>query len=83
MIWLLVLSAFLFAQSPYKGLIYNNGQVIDCSYVLNRYAHSGVPSVKEDRKVKLCCSSLRKMLRNGEVNELLVAHLNVCRQLGR
>ncbi|RLJ71396.1 hypothetical protein BCF55_1698 [Hydrogenivirga caldilitoris] len=80
---LLFLPLILFSQTLYNGLISYHGQVIDCGHILGRYAHGGVPSLKEDENVKLCCMSLREIAKNEGVNTLLIAHLNVCRQLGR
>ncbi len=80
---LLIFPLLLFAQGPYNGLINYRGQILDCSFILNRYAHSGVPQIKEDRKVKICCASLREIYRMGTFNDLLIAHLRICRQLGR
>ena len=67
----------------YNGLLVYKGQTVNCSRALNKYAHKGVPSIKEDKNVKLCCSSLREILKNEGANALLIAHLNICRQLGR
>ncbi|NPA40972.1 MAG: hypothetical protein GXO18_01710 [Aquificae bacterium] len=80
---ILVLGWVLLAHAQYNGLITYKGQVLDCGHLLNKYAHSGVPSVKEDEKVKVCCRGLREIALSGYANELLVAHLRVCRQLGR
>jgi len=78
----LILSLLMVA-SGYTGLIRVGDRVLDCSQILNRYAHGGVPSVKEDEKVKLCCISLRTIPPQGAVGELLLLHLRICRQLGR
>ncbi len=80
---LLILTSLAFSQTLYNGLVNYRGQVIDCGHILGRYAHGGVPSRKEDERVKLCCSALREILKNEGVNTLLMAHLNICRQLGR
>lgn len=73
----------VFSQTLYNGLVNYNGQVIDCGHVLGKYAHGGVPSLKENENVRICCMSLKEIARNEGVNPLLIAHLNVCRQLGR
>ena len=73
----------LMVVSGYTGLIRVGDRVLDCSQILNRYVHGGVPSVKEDERVKLCCRSLRVIARQGAVGELLPLHLRICRQLGR
>ena len=90
LLYILLLTAFslsfsltAFSQTFYNGLVRYEGQVIDCSHVLNRYAHSGVPSIKEDKLVKKCCAAVREIAKNEGVNELLVAHMRTCRQLGR
>ena len=80
---ILLLFSFAFSQTLYNGLVNYKGRIIDCGHILNRYAHKGVPSIKEDKNVKLCCSSLREILKNEGANALLIAHLNICRQLGR
>ncbi|EDP76392.1 hypothetical protein [Hydrogenivirga sp. 128-5-R1-1] len=82
-ILILVLVSLVFSQTLYNGLVNYKGQVIDCGHILGRYAHGGVPSIREDKNVKLCCSSLREILKNEGANALLIAHLNICRQLGR
>jgi hypothetical protein len=74
---------FLSAQTLYNGLINYGGRIVDCSHILNRYAHSGVPSIKEESKVKLCCTGVREIAKREGVNDLLLTHLNICRQLGR
>ncbi len=80
---LIVFPLIAFSQTLYNGLVNYRGQVIDCGHVLNKYAHRGVPSIKEDRNVKLCCMSLREIVKNEGVNDLLIVHLRICRQLGR
>jgi len=82
-ILVLLLFSFAFSQSLYNGLVNYRGQVVDCGHVLNKYAHKGVPSIREDKNVKICCSSLREILKNEGANDLLIAHLRICRQLGR
>ncbi len=81
--FLLFLSLTAFSQTLYNGLVRYEGQVIDCSHVLNRYAHSGVPSIKEDKLVKKCCVAVREIAKKEGVNDLLVVHMRICRQLGR
>ena len=80
---LLSLLSFSFPQTLYNGLVNYGGRVMDCGHILGRYVHGGVPSRKEDTKVKLCCFALREILRKEGSNSLLLAHLKVCRQLGR
>jgi len=81
---LLLLFPFLvFSQTMYNGLVNYKGQIIDCGHILGKYAHRGVPSIKENKIVRICCIGLREIARNEGVNPLLIAHLNVCRQLGR
>ena len=82
-ILLVLLVSFPFAQTMYNGLLVYKGQTINCSRTLNKYAHKGVPSMKEDEKVKLCCKGVREVARREGVNALLVTHLRICRQLGR
>ncbi len=82
-ILLVLLVSFPFAQTMYNGLLVYKGQTINCSRTLNKYAHKGVPSIKEDEKVKLCCKGVREVARREGVNALLVTHLRICRQLGR
>jgi len=80
---LLIFTSLAFPQTPYNGLVNLEGQLLDCGRILGRYIHGGVPSLKEDRNVRLCCNSLREIMENEGANELLLTHLNVCRQLGR
>ncbi len=80
---LLSLLSFAFPQTLYNGLVNYRGTVIDCGHILGRYVHGGVPSRKEEGNVKLCCFALREILRKEGANSLLLAHLRVCRQLGR
>jgi len=80
---LLLLPILAFSQTLYNGLVKYNEQVIDCGHILGKYAHGGVPSVKENENVRICCLSLREIAKSEGVNSLLIAHLNVCRQLGR
>ncbi len=78
-----LMASLLLAASAYTGLIKTEAGVVDCAHILNRYAHGGVPSAREDEKVKLCCRSLRIIARQGSADALLIAHLEICRQLGR
>ncbi len=80
---LMILLSLAFAQPSYKGLIYESGRIIDCGLYLNRYAHGGVPSPKEDTVIKTCCRVLRKVAREEGLNPLLEAHLLTCRRIGR
>ncbi len=80
---LLLSFSLAFSQTSYNGLVTYKGKIVDCGHVLGRYAHGGVPSRKEDSNVKLCCFALREILRDEGANSLLLAHLKVCRQLGR
>ena len=80
---LLLSLSLAFSQTFYNGLVTYRGKIVDCGHVLGKYAHGGVPSRREDRNVKLCCFALREILRNEGANSLLLAHLRVCRQLGR
>ncbi len=73
----------LIAYGVYNGIVNYRGQLIDCGYLLNRYAHGGVPNLKENERVKICCRVLRGMFANGIHNNLLLTHLRVCRDLGR
>jgi len=77
------MALILLAALAYTGFVKVDGQVLDCSLILNRYVHGGIPSAAEDERVKLCCRSVRALVLQGESGDLLQVHLNVCRQLGR
>ncbi len=79
----ILISVMLFSQVLYNGFITYKGELISCGDLLNKYAHRGIPSITESEKVNLCCRGLREIALQGFVNELLVAHLRICRQLGR
>lgn len=66
----------------YNGLVEYQGQIINCSTLLNKYIHQGIPPRKEFPKLRLCCENALKIARSGVREPLLLSHLRVCRSLG-